>query len=286
MGSLAQEITPHAGNTVDKGQRPVIIGNPESQKKPDDEKNGGATKTGNFCGASFALHCEPNAIAADKHEDARNEREERDIIAQESVAASTSEILWWTRWQLILSALGICGLGWTLFETRRTANAALLANTIAERSHMPFVKVTRVSIEISDRNPSVRIYFKNTGKSPIEYFQYEAVFEIRKRASDGVFPMIRNKKYKMLSLDEKDEYNIGVEINGMSETLNNYRAVSKDFVGKDLGEIGVPVVSITVRFKPFWGNEVESNFLFFTFDHKFENGITEMQIVPVTPINN
>jgi hypothetical protein len=199
----------------------------DSQKQ---EKNSCVSR---MAGASFTLNCAGQERSSGKQETARDEREKLDLVAQQSVADSTERILYWTRIQIGLSALGIFGLGWTLFETRRTANAALLANKIAERSHMPFVKVTRVSIEISDRNPSVRIYFKNTGKSPIEYFRYEAVFEIRKRISRGEFPIITNKRYKMLSLDEKDEYNIGVEINGMSETLNNYHAVSKDLLERN-----------------------------------------------------
>jgi hypothetical protein len=148
-GLFAQEIIPHAGDAAKEGQRPVVIDNPKSQTETGDSTKEGSTKTGNFCGASFALHCQPNAIPTDKHEDARNGREERDIIAQESVADSTASILWWTRVQLLLSGLGIAGLGWTLYESRRAANAAVDSATAAHATVEQARETNRIAGEAS-----------------------------------------------------------------------------------------------------------------------------------------
>jgi hypothetical protein len=159
----AQEIAPHAGDATKEGQRPIVIDNPKGQTETNKRAREGGTKTGNFCGASFALHCQPNAIPADEHEDARNGREERDIIAQESVADSTASILWWTRVQLLLSGLGIAGLGWTLYESRRAANAAVDGATAAHATVEQARETNRIAGEVSavELRPWIAVKIKN-----------------------------------------------------------------------------------------------------------------------------
>lgn len=81
-----------------------------------------------MAGSSFTLNCARQEPSGDKYEVLRNEREKLDLKAQQSVADSTRDILYWTRVQIVLSLFGVLGLGWTLRETRQS-------NRIAEIGH-------------------------------------------------------------------------------------------------------------------------------------------------------
>jgi hypothetical protein len=188
-GLSAQEIAPHAGDATKEGQRPVVIDNPKGQTETNERAREGGTKTGNFCGASFALHCQPNAVTADKYEDARNGREERDIIAQESVADSTASILWWTRMQLLLSGLGILGLGWTLYESRRAANAGIDGTkaaweTLRETKKIgvaqtrAFLNCVGGDFKFTDRSIEFHLDIENLGNTPSRSVKINAAMSV------------------------------------------------------------------------------------------------------------
>jgi hypothetical protein len=86
----------------------------------------------NMCGSSFTLNCAGQEGSPDKHEERRNTREELDLVAQRDAADAASHSAWWAKWQFWASALGLIGLGFTFWETRRTASAAINANKLSE----------------------------------------------------------------------------------------------------------------------------------------------------------
>jgi hypothetical protein len=61
-------------------------------------------------------------------------RDDADLCEQQRAANAGEKMVWWTRLQFIAGALTIAFLGWTIYENRRTANAAIRAADAADRS--------------------------------------------------------------------------------------------------------------------------------------------------------
>ncbi len=102
-----------------------------------------------------------------------------DIEAQRSMAKSALGILHLNFWQIILSVLLFGAVGWTLFETRKTANAAVRTANAAENAERPFL-YTLIEPVKRDTHSIMKVSIQNLGNSPAGdikvFFQYGRVF--------------------------------------------------------------------------------------------------------------
>jgi len=104
------------------------------------------------------------------------EHDEKDLAAQVRAATAAERQITPAWWQAIGAAAAALLLVWTLFETRRTANAAVRQAQIAASEAQPFLHpvVTHFSLhpevdQIRDNSPytpGITLKFRNIGKSP------------------------------------------------------------------------------------------------------------------------
>ena len=102
--------------------------------------------------------------------EAAQQRENSDLIAQESMADSTKEIAGLTEWQLYVGGFGILLLVGTLLLTIKSTNAAIQANRIAresaERQLRAYVCVTVVRLRFYGHRVRATTVVTNHGTTP------------------------------------------------------------------------------------------------------------------------
>lgn len=107
------------------------------------------------------------------------QREKDDLVAQQSMAQYTEELVFWTRFQVLLAAVGTVALVYSLHLNRRATTAATDASFIArealgaERAWMTMVGPSfgvslnsNVSGVTHDRVLVLRVRWKNDGRTP------------------------------------------------------------------------------------------------------------------------
>jgi hypothetical protein len=102
--------------------------------------------------------------------EAAEQRANSDLVAQESMADSTKEIVGISEWQLYVGGVGIVFLVLTLVLTAKATNAAVEANRIArksaERQLRAYVTVEAIQTHPGDDPMAYKVEWKNTGQTP------------------------------------------------------------------------------------------------------------------------
>tara|TARA_E500000318_G_C3565302_1_gene215388 strand:+ start:2274 stop:3260 length:987 start_codon:yes stop_codon:yes gene_type:complete len=141
--------------------------------------------------------CGPRCQAAE-------DREDRDLAAQESMAASTVEIANLTLWQAGIGAAGLVFLGFTLYLTRESLAEARRATEAAEDSLEAMREQTRayllpqdVDFTFKDQCPHMRLKMVNTGNTGTRETRHLAWIYF-----DGVLSCPRNENIRAKQNEE------------------------------------------------------------------------------------
>lgn len=106
-------------------------------------------------------------------DEATENREDKDLKAQQSMADSAVAMLALTRWQIAVGLLGIAGLAWTIHYSRETARAAVAATQLAENTAVAqlraYVHVASVTGALPNGEGgvfAVSVEVRNFGQTP------------------------------------------------------------------------------------------------------------------------
>jgi len=107
-------------------------------------------------------------------ENRKEQRESADLDAQKSMADSAQRMLNLTIWQIVVGGFGLLGLGWTVYYTRQTANAAkdaiALATDTAKHQLRAYVAIWGGSIEPRENaeppHVAIHVELQNSGQTP------------------------------------------------------------------------------------------------------------------------
>jgi len=116
-------------------------------------------------------------LALQRAEHERVDRERRNLAAQESVAGSTATMVPLAAWQLLLSIIGVAGLGVTLYYAHQSSEHARRAVEVAadtgKRQLRAYVVQSDLALKrmIPGEVPVIEVIFKNSGQTPALNFQ-------------------------------------------------------------------------------------------------------------------
>ncbi len=126
--------------------------------------------------------------AAQDAEHERVDRERRNLVAQESVARSTAVMVPLATWQLVLSVIGVLGLGFTLYYAHQSSEHSRRAVEVAADTGRRQLRAYVVQSEVALKHmnpgevPVVEITFKNSGQTPALNFQAWGTTNIQRTA--------------------------------------------------------------------------------------------------------
>ncbi|MEQ8481847.1 MAG: hypothetical protein RIC18_14410 [Hoeflea sp.] len=117
-------LSPHS--FAQSSEQPV-----DNQSKSDRQDDSSKSKAAPF-GFPVRILEEPEESESSKRQQKESaEREEKDLVAQESMANSTEQIVLWTKLQFVLAAAGTLALLYTIHLNRRATKAAVEASDAA-----------------------------------------------------------------------------------------------------------------------------------------------------------
>jgi hypothetical protein len=132
---------------------------------------------------------------------AAENRQKADLIAQQSMADGTTDLVDLTFWQSVIGFLGLVALFYTLFLTRQSNKAAIKAATAAENSVLvasdtaelqlrAYVLLENASVTnlAAGNLPNIAIKIKNFGQTPASDFHHWAVVGFQPFPLDGELP--------------------------------------------------------------------------------------------------
>lgn len=152
----------------------------EAQEKPDQSANEQQGSSDQLPIPLPILVVEPEqaAIARQNAEEATRIREQRDLLAQESMDAAAQRMAQIAFWQTVLVFVGTVALIWTLLETRAMTVATREIGDAQTRPY-PMLK-TGSTVLVTTLGQSLDIEFRfpvfNAGQTPVTDFSF--VFEI------------------------------------------------------------------------------------------------------------
>lgn len=159
--AIAGMILIGAGQPSDNGTTKSPIEQANKEKRQHELASAGIGHTG----AAIETQNSKN----DRYEKERNEREIRDLIAQEKSAYWAEAAFWATAFAVVVSAVGIILVFTTFKETKKANNIAKVSAFRQLRAYVTAEKATTSNVNFPDENQGfqgVRIVLHNSGATP------------------------------------------------------------------------------------------------------------------------
>ena len=159
--AIAGMILIGAGQPSDNGTTKSPIEQANKEKRQHELASAGIGHTG----AAIETQNSKN----DRYEKERNEREIRDLIAQEKSAYWAEAVFWATAFAVVVSAVGIILVFTTFKETKKANNIAKVSAFRQLRAYVTAEKATTSNVNFPDENQGfqgVRIVLHNSGATP------------------------------------------------------------------------------------------------------------------------
>lgn len=177
----SQETIQKQGGVNPEAERLTVAPPPQQSDADKQQAHQAAPSEDQMAGAAPSLAQPPDKQTCSECDPAAEKRKEdrelSDLKAQWSMAWSTGDMVTISIVNLMVAAAGLAGIGWTIWETRRNAKAAILAADAAVFQNRAWCKIDDITLSDDELHGFdedgfeffVDVTISNTGNSPANH---------------------------------------------------------------------------------------------------------------------
>lgn len=172
-----------------------------------------------------------------------------DLQSQRSMARSALGLLHLNFWQLFFGLLTLFAIGWTLLETRRTADAAIDTAKAAKKAERAYISFSSFQNPVKTSSEMViSLTYENFGKTPATNLTISAGYEV----IEGGFKQGSKPK---ITINTHHETNTNGEFLPAERTMTTDVLVSGDDIYNRMARAECQIVfAIKIRYRTMFGD--------------------------------
>lgn len=218
------------------------------------------------------LESETEAIARRASEQSTEQRELRELAAQEGVNEATARMANYAFWQTILIGIGTALLLYTLHLTRQANGAArqavMVTQRIGEAQTRAYVGISDLEIRFDeDKDINIRPTFENFGQSPALNLTYSIIVRYSLKSSDSPVEVKIDEALPLGHIHARGERDDGLTHKDLNPPAEFYDAIFSDEPND-----GAIEIEVCINFGDIFGNRYGTVSTFAIHPYEFRAG--------------